>query len=319
MSPTLVVGIGIVSCLLASLLILLVVFKPKYARISLSRILRPGGATDLSSQGTSLARATSSTVDAINDFLDRRGTRYTMDARLELAGIKMRPADFIIWVAAAAGVSMVIFFLLELPILSFLMLAVVPLLAWALIKLLTEKRQTAFNDQLSDTLQLLSGGMRAGHSLMHAIDAAATDSDAPMSEELARVVNETRLGRDTGESLQATAIRMHSEDFTWVAQAIEINREVGGDLAEVLDHVGHTIRDRNEIRRQVQSLSAEGRTSALVLFLLPILVFVALLLMAPKYFNPLFDSPLGFIVASVSLVLMTLGGLWLRAVIKIKF
>ncbi len=319
MSEGLLVGVGATFCLAAVLLLLLVVFKPRHAKISLSQIIHPGQRAETSKQGGTLERATGSAVDTINHFLDRRGSRYTMATTLELSGIKMRPADFIIWVAAVTGVAGLLFFLLEIPLLSFVMLAVVPLLAWALIKVLTGKRESSFDDQLGDTLQLLSGGMRAGHSLMHAVDAAANDSDAPMSEELARVVNETRLGKDMGESLQGTALRMHSEDFSWVAQAIEINREVGGDLADVLDHVGNTIRDRNQIRRQVHSLSAEGRTSALVLFLLPVVVFVATLAMSPSYFKPLFDSPLGLVVAVVSVVLMALGGFWLRAVIKIKF
>lgn len=319
MSPVLSVGLGAVLCLAAVLLLLLVVLKPKHARISLAQVLQPGERAQTSKSGGALTRATGSAVDSINHFLDRRGTRYTMATTLELAGIKMRPADFIIWLAAITGVALLIFFLLNMPVLSFLMVAVVPLGAWILIKVFTEKRQSTFDDQLGDTLQLLSGGMRAGHSLMHAVDAAANDSDAPMSEELVRVVNETRLGRDMGESLQGTAVRMNSEDFGWVAQAIEINREVGGDLAEVLDHVGNTIRDRNDIKRQVRSLSAEGRTSALVLFLMPIVMFVAFQLMVPRYFDPLFESPLAFIVAIVSVVLLSVGGFWLRAAIKIKF
>ncbi|ALV44526.1 hypothetical protein MB46_02325 [Arthrobacter alpinus] len=319
MSPAMSVGLGAVLCLAAVLLLLLVVFKPRRARISLAQLLQSADRTETSKPGGALSRATGSTVDSINHFLDRRGSRYTMATTLELAGIKMRPADFIIWVAAVTGVSLLTFFLLNLPLLSFLMVAVIPLGAWILVKVLTEKRQSAFSDELSDTLQLLSGGMRAGHSLMHAVDAAASDSDAPMSEELARVVNETRLGRDMGESLQGTAMRMNSEDFGWVAQAIEINREVGGDLAEVLDHVGNTIRDRNQIRRQVRALSSEGRTSALVLFLLPILVFAATFILSPNYFKPLFASPLGLVVLVVSIALMTIGGFWLRAVIKIKF
>ncbi|NVM99299.1 type II secretion system protein F [Arthrobacter sp. SDTb3-6] len=242
-----------------------------------------------------------------------------MATTLELAGIRMRPADFIIRVAAVTGVAVLVFYLLELPGIAFIMLAAIPISAWAVIKIYTARREATFDDQLGDTLQLLSGGMRAGHSLMHAVDAAAIDSDAPMSEELARVVNETRLGRDAGQSLQDTALRMHSDDFSWVAQAIEINREVGGDLAEVLDHVGSTIRDRNQIRRQVKSLSAEGRTSAFVLFLLPILVFAGVMLLSPSYFSPLFATPLGIIVGIVSVILMGVGGFWLRAVIKIKF
>lgn len=319
MNAGLLLGLGAICCLVAVLLLLLVVFKPRHGKVSLSRILQPIEHAETAKQEAALARATGATVDTINRFLDRRGSRYTMATTLELAGIRMRPADFIIWVGAVTGVAVLVFYVIEFPGLSFLMFAAVPLLAWAVLKVLTEKRESTFDDQLGDTLQLLSGGMRAGHSLMHAIDAAATDSDSPMSEELARVVNETRLGRDAGQSLQATALRMHSDDFSWVAQAIEINREVGGDLAEVLDHVGATIRDRNQIRRQVKSLSAEGRTSALVLFLLPILVFVGVMLLSPSYFAPLFATPLGFVVGIVSVILMGVGGFWLRAVIKIKF
>jgi tight adherence protein B len=314
-----IVFFGVVFCLIAILLLVFVVFKPKHGKIPVSRLNSSQGQRSAEEHDGRLAKATNSTVKAINTFLDRRGARYTTAMTLELAGIKMRPADFIIWVAAATGVAVLLTFLLELHALSFLMLLLVPLLAWVAIKVLTGKRESAFDDQLGDTLQLLSGGMRAGHSLMHAIDAAATDSDAPMSEELSRVVNETRLGRDTGGSLLATAARMKSEDFGWVAQAIEINREVGGDLAEVLDHVGNTIRDRNQIRRQVNSLSAEGRTSALVLFLMPVVVFVGVLLLSPGYFAPLFASPIGLVILIVSIILMGLGGLWLRAVIKIKF
>ena len=100
-------------------------------------------------------------------------------------------------------------------------------------------------------MQLIAGGLRAGHGLSRTIAAVASEAEAPTSEELARVVNETRLGRNLADSLAVTAQRMRSDDFEWVAQAIAINQETGGNLAEVLDQVGKTIRERNEIRRQV--------------------------------------------------------------------
>jgi len=301
------------------LLALFVVFKPKHGRVSKDRLGSGQPGAKAGRADKKLGQVTESTVEAINGFLDRRGVRYTSGTALELAGIKTRPADFIIWVAAATVVSALVFFLLEIPVLSFFMLPLVPLLSWALVRIKTDRRRSAFNDQLGDTLQLLTGGLRAGHSMMHAIDAAATDSDAPMSEELARVVNETRLGRDTGESLLSTATRMHSEDFSWVAQAIEINREAGGDLADVLDHVGDTIRDRGQIRRQVEALSAEGRMSALVLFCLPFGVGTIMFFMNPTYFSVLFESFLGIALIIASAVLLGVGGLWLRVVVKIKF
>ncbi|WP_425863694.1 type II secretion system F family protein [Arthrobacter sp. TWP1-1] len=318
MNPSLI-ALGVPLCLAALLLLVFVVFKPKHGRVSKERLTTGPQGSKQGPADKKLGQVTESTVDAINGFLDRRGVRYTTGTSLELAGIKTRPADFIIWVVAATVVAFLVFFLLDIPVVAFFMLPLIPLLAWALVRIKTDRRRSAFNDQLGDTLQLLTGGLRAGHSMMHAIDAAAVDSDAPMSEELARVVNETRLGRDTGESLLSTATRMQSEDFSWVAQAIEINREAGGDLADVLDHVGDTIRDRGQIRRQVEALSAEGRMSALVLFCLPFGVGLIMFFMNPTYFSVLFESLLGIALAIVSAVLLGVGALWLRAVVKIKF
>ena len=141
-----------------------------------------------------------------------------------------------------------------------------PLGARLLVEFRAGRRQAAFADQLDDSLQLMASSLRAGHSLLRAVDVGAReDASAPTSEEFARIVNETRVGRDLSDALDEVAERMGSDDFTWVAQAIAIHREVGGNLAEVLDAVGHTIRERNQIRRQVKALSAEGKLSAIVL------------------------------------------------------
>ena len=145
------------------------------------------------------------------------------------------------------------------------------------------RRQAAFADQLDDSLQLMAGSLRAGHSLLRAVDAVSQDAVSPTSEEFARIVNETRVGRDLSDSLDEVAERMGSDDFTWVAQAIAIHREVGGNLAEVLDAVGHTIRERNQIRRQVKALSAEGKLSAIVLGALPFAIIGFISMTNPAY------------------------------------
>jgi len=183
----------------------------------------------------------------------------------------------------------------------------------------TSRRRAKFADQLDDSLALLAGGLRAGHSLLRAIDAVSQEAESPTGEELARVVNETRIGRDLGDALDNTATRMHSEDFQWVAQAIAINREVGGNLSDVFDQVGSTIRERNQIRRQVKALSAEGKMSAYVLIALPIGVFFFLLLSQPHYFSGFFTSIWGFVALGVAVVLMVVGTLWMMASVKVKF
>ena len=118
---------------------------------------------------------------------------------------------------------------------------------------------------------------------MQSLASVARQAEKPTSEEFARVINETRVGRELSDSLDETAARMKSDDFVWVTQAIAINREVGGNLAEVLDGVAHTIRERNQIRGQVQALSAEGKLSAYVLMALPFGIAGFLAFANPEY------------------------------------
>jgi tight adherence protein B len=166
---------------------------------------------------------------------------------------------------------------------------------------------------------MLAGGLRAGHSLLRSVDAVAQEADSPTSEEFARLVNETRLGRDLKDSMLDAARRLKSEDFDWTGQAIEIHREVGGDLAEVLDHVGETIRERSEIKGQVRSLSAEGKLSAYILIALPVGMFLYLSIASPDYMAALYTNVVGWVMVSMSIVLLALGSWWLSRVVKIKF
>lgn len=133
------------------------------------------------------------------------------------------------------------------------------------------------------------------------------------------MVAETSLGKDLLSALNDTSTRMMNEDFVWIAQAIQINREVGGNLAEVLDQVGDTIRERSEIKGQIKALAAEGKFSAYILMGLPIGIILILLVVSPGYMDPMFEHPLGWGMMAVSAVFMTIGGLWLRKIIDLKF
>jgi tight adherence protein B len=180
-------------------------------------------------------------------------------------------------------------------------------------------RQRAFADQLDDSLQLMASGLRAGHSLPQALAAVAREAEKPTSEEFTRIINETRVGRDMSRALADAAERMKSEDFEWVTQAIGINREVGGNLADVLDGVSKTIRERNQIRRQVKALSAEGKLSAYVLMGLPIGISAFLLVTNPSYMLKFTESLIGYVLIVVSIVMLIIGGLWMRKTVQIKF
>ncbi|MFF1251029.1 type II secretion system F family protein [Pseudarthrobacter sp. NPDC058329] len=258
-------------------------------------------------------------MGAINKQLKGRDGFAISRGRLERAGLKTQPANFLLMAGAGALAGSVFGFLLGGLFFAILMILLVPGVMFASLSVFASRRKSKFDEQLPDTLQMLTGGMRAGHSLLRAIDGTARESDAPMSEELARIVNETRIGRDLGESMNDVAGRTSSEDFAWIAQAIEIHREVGGDLAEVLDHVAETIRDRNQIRRQVKALSAEGRMSAAVLMGLPVVLFFALILINGQYAKTFISTVPGYLMLGAVAVMLTAGGFWLSRLIKPRF
>ena len=206
----------------------------------------------------------------------------------------MKPQDFFLLLIAGVLAAGALGLLLAGLWLGVLLAAAVPLVAKMVLGMMTSRRQRAFDDQLHDAMQLMSGSLRAGHSLLQALDGVSQEMPQPASEEFARVINETRVGRDMAEALDETAARMDSKDITWVAQAIAINRQIGGNLAEVLDKVGGTIRERGQISRQVKALSAEGKLSAIVLMALPFGVGGFLLLTNPGYLAKFTESLFGY-------------------------
>ena len=140
----------------------------------------------------------------------------------------------------------------------------------AFLNFLASRRKKKFTAQLPDTLQLLSGTLRAGYSMMQGVEAVSQEIDDPMGRELRRVVTEARLGRPLEESLDSSAERMASADFAWAVMAIRIQREVGGNLSELLMTVADTMTQRERLRRDISALTAEGRISAIVLAILPV-------------------------------------------------
>lgn len=269
--------------------------------------------------GSQLTRFAGSAVQPIERFLARRNIRFFNREVLEEAGLRLNQADFLLLVIIGAFVGALIGVVVAGPLLAILLVAAAPFVGHLVLNFLAGKRRARFDDQLGDTLQLLAGSLRAGHSILRAIDAASTESPAPTAEEMRRVISETSLGRDLLSSLNDTAERMQNEDFVWIAQAIQINREVGGNLAEVLDQVNETIRERSEIKGHIKALAAEGKFSAYILMAMPFGIVAMLMLVNPGYMNKMFTHPLGWAMMAASAIMMTLGGLWMRKIIDLKF
>ncbi|MDQ1059601.1 tight adherence protein B [Arthrobacter globiformis] len=309
-----IVTIGVVLVIASVVLGGVAVLIPRTPTVPLDR--RRPFRTEADSQ---LTRFAGNAVLSIDRVLAKRNLRYFNRESLENAGLRLSQAEFILLVLIGAFVGALIGLVVAGPLLAILLVVAAPFVGHLVLGFRAGKRRAKFDEQLGDTLQLLSGSLRAGHSILRAIDAAANESQAPTSEEMRRVVTETSLGRDLLVSLNDTAERMKNEDFVWIAQGIQINREVGGNLAEVLDQVNETIRERSEIKGHIKSLAAEGKFSAYILMALPVAIVLLLLVMNPEYMNKMFTTPLGWVMVVAAIVLMTIGGLWMRKIIDLKF
>lgn len=309
-------GIFVVALFLLYLAIFLVfgVALRSRSAIPLSR-RRP----DSPAQQSTLTRLTDQAVGALNKGLKKRGPGLLTRDRLDECGLKKEPGDYLLMAGVITLMAGVFGFFLSGVFAAVLLALLAPLVLHLLLVFLAGRRRAQFDQQVPDTLQMFAGGLRAGHSLLRAVDAAAQENQQPMSEELSRIVNETRIGRDLGESLADVARRTRSEDFLSIAQAIEIHREVGGDLAEVLDHLGDTVRDRNQVRGQIRALSAEGRMSAVVLMALPIVMFLFLTMFNDMYARVFTGTLPGYLMIAAAVVLLTVGGFWLSRIVKPKF
>jgi tight adherence protein B len=251
--------------------------------------------------------------------LESHGRRTALNDALDRAGIDMRPGEFVVLVAGVTLATLFLGLVLVGPLLGALLAVVVAVGFRTAVSMRADKRRSRFAEQLGDTLQLISGSLRSGHGLLQAVDTVAEESESPTRDEFRRIVVETRLGKPLPDALRAAADRVRNEDFEWVVEAIDIHREVGGDLAEVLDHVAATIRSRNSIRRQVQALSAEGRLSAVILLILPVGLTVVISIVNPSYLNELTDTTAGNVLIAGGIVLLGLGSLWLRRIVRIVF
>jgi tight adherence protein B len=306
--------VGLFAVVGALLLLTLVVVPAGPGRVPLSR-LDPSVAPPPSA----LAGAGAAAGAAVEKVLSERGRLAAGSAALERAGMSTSLPDFVLVVGLVSLGLGALGTLVGGVLLGLLLLVLTPLGARLLVSFRAGRRQAAFADQLDDSVQLMASSLRAGHSLLRALDSVSQEAESPTSEEFARIVNETRVGRDLSDALDEVAGRMGSDDFSWIAQAIAIHREVGGNLAEVLDAVGNTIRERNAIRRQVKALSAEGKLSAIVLMALPFGIAAFISITNPAYLAKFTHSAVGYGMLAVSVLLLVGGGLWLKKMVSIRF
>jgi len=254
----------------------------------------------------SLAERIAGRFGDVNLLFEQADTSLTI-SRLLLASIIMAIAGT--GMGAAVGVHPGL-----LPLLG-LAMGCVPLM-WLLFR--RKKRLKAFAVQLPDALEMMARALRAGQSLGFGFNSVASEMGDPISREFNRVFEEQNLGIPLEDSLRGLTERIPNLDLKFFATAVILQRQTGGDLAEILDKIGHLIRQRFQIWGQVQALTGEGRLSGIVLLALPVLLFLAVYQLNREYVMVLFTDPLGKQMLAVAIFLQLVGALVIRKIVNIK-
>ena len=258
-------------------------------------------------------------VEITEGIAERRGALERSEALLERADLSLRAGEAM---TAYGGIVLASFAIGLVLVGGISGLAVMGLIGILLppfiVRFLAARRGKKFVSQLPDTLGLLASTLKAGYSFMQGVEAVSQEIEDPMGSELRRIVTEAQLGRPLVDAMDASAERMDSDDFAWAVMAVKIQREVGGNLSELLLTVAETMTERERLRRDVATLTAEGKMSAIVLGLLPIGLGLAMWAMNPEYINTLFTDSLGKALLGVSIVAALIGFAWMKKIINIE-
>ena len=259
-------------------------------------------------------------VYLVSRIAAKRGFVELFTLRLERAGMKIRGSEFIsIHIIVLMISSLVIYTFtnnLPLTVVAILLGAISPFI---FIKFKASQRIKKFHEQLPDTLQLIGGSLKAGYSFNQALGMVQDETKPPISDEFKRVLSEIRMGSPEKDALDNMAKRINSEHLDWTVMAINVQREVGGNLAEVMEIIASTIRERDRVMNQIKALTAEGRISAYILIALPIVVGGILSILNREYVSLLVTTKLGLIITAIAFTLMVIGSVWIIKIVRVDY
>lgn len=260
------------------------------------------------------AKAAAAGVLERNTALNERLTR-----RLGAAGSEFKPSEWLlvhIGVTFAAGLLGLLIGKGNI-IVGLLFMIIGILLPPLYLRVMAGRRRRAFDNGLPEVLQLISGALSAGLSLAQAVDTVVREGPEPIASEFKRVLVEARIGVALEDAFDGVAARFNSKDFAWAVMAIRIQRQVGGNLAELLTTVAATMRERQYLRRHVRALSAEGRLSAVILCGLPPIFALYLFLTNRQFLEPMYADARGIIVSAAGVLWLCIGVLWMSRMVKV--
>jgi len=257
-------------------------------------------------------------VKSMSKYLGTVQWSRLIEHKLTQAALPMRSAEFMVICIVTMVFSMVVLFLLSSSSLLSLIGGIAGFgMPFLTLKIKIEQRRKAFNDQLGDTMVLIANALRTGYSFMQAVDMVSREMAKPIGEEFSRVLKEMNLGVTTEDALNNMAKRVNSEDLDLVITAVLIQRQVGGNLAVVLDGIANTIRERIKIKGHIRTLTAQGRISGIIIGLLPIAIGGVIYLINPEYIKVLFTHPMGRAMLVAGACSQFIGIMVIRKIINI--
>ena len=241
-----------------------------------------------------------------------------LDFKMQKAGIPLLGTEFLILLGLSFFLTVFIAYIISKRLYVAVSIAIVVVMAeWIYVLLKIDRREAAFTNQLGDCLLMVANAMRAGFSFLQAMDLVSKEMEPPMSDEFKHVMRDINLGASVERALDDMDQRVSSPDFSLVVTAVLIQQQVGGDLAHILDTISDTIQDRIRMRREVQTLTAQGRMSGWVLAALPFVLAAFINLVSPNYLEPLFKEPIGQIAIGVAIVMVIIGFLVIKRIVNI--
>jgi tight adherence protein B len=260
-----------------------------------------------------------SRIDVLNAILFRLSVTNRLRRMILQAGMRKRVGEFLLYVPLLATFALLLTMVVGLPLGAGLLIAAAAgSLPFVVLSRMRRKRATLFAEQLPDALDLMRSALQAGHGLVGCFSLIADEFPEPIAGEFREVAEEVRLGLPMREALQNLSERIDNPDTPLLTVGLLVAQDVGGNLAEVLENISYTIRERFKLLRDVRVLTAQGRLSGMVLTVLPFLLAVAMYMLSPQYMEPLLKEPLGHKMIAYVFVSVIFGHFMIRRIVNIK-
>lgn len=251
-------------------------------------------------------------------FLARR-LGQLVEKQLSEADVPLKGEEFVVIIAVSGITAGAFFTALTMDLKTGLVASIAAsMLPFLLVRMARTRRLAAFNAQIGDALAIMANSLRSGFSFLQSMDMVRRELPDPIRKEFSRAFREINLGTPVEEALQNLVSRVNSEDMELVVTAVLIQRQVGGNLAEILDNIGNTIRERIRIKGEIKTITAQGRISGLIIGLLPIILAAVMFILNPEYIMTLFTSEIGKLLLLAAIFGELLGILLIKKIVNIE-